>query len=526
MNLREVAKSNCLIAEKKDTRMLKYLLVVLLETVPIFVYAASNTISEYDEKIASIKKLGSASIELANKDIEIELTENPIVWLQSENKEFDAYLNQGVAFLHVFHYIDALRSFKMAHKINPQSLYPVVGMIFSYMSLSMGDSRPFIEKLILENENSVESASQREKLWYNLAVSILMTQIYYIPMMKYSNDKPPQDAYLDLLNFDPNDLETLTLGAYMARLNQAESYLKALEIEPHHTGANHYLVHFKEHTGRPAEALEYAQTFYENAPYSAHAVHMLGHILPTVGRWSEAKALFKKADEIHLAWSQRNEVSPEEDWHYLHNLHLLFVTHVSLGEFEEADKIIKNLCSLNADAYFCLQSYSLYNIMDNPDSVQKRHQQIITEHSNSKDYLQPLLDEIALLKGTPFNQITSVNMFSPFRNEVLWHLKLVDLIIKSQSVEDCRLKRELIHGIEQYIAFTVPQVGLDSFSLWLLNSLRILSVTARMKDKELYNATLTAIRKHANEFEFDLYNHVEGVNPAREDNTGLECFSQ
>ena len=403
--------------------MWKYLFVLIfLEAVPVFVHADSNTISEYDEKTALVKKLGSASIELANKDIGIELNKNPIVWLQSENKEFDAYLNQGIAFLHVFHYIDALRSFKIAHKINPQSLYPVVGMIFSYMKLSIEDSRLFIEKLI--SENSVESASQKEKLWYNLAVSILIARTN-IPMEKYKNAKPLQDAYSDLLNFDPNDIEALTLGAYMAGYHQAaENFLKALEIQPNHIGANHYLVHFKEGMGKPAEALKYAQIFYKNASYSAHAVHILGHILPAVGRWSDAKALFKKADEIHLDWSQRNEVNPEEDWHYFHNLHLLFVTHVSLGELEEVDKIIKNLCPLSADSSFCLlQSHSLYNIMDNLDSVQDQHQQIITKYPHSERYLQPLLDEIALLKGTPFNHLSSVNMFPRLRQEDFWHLQ-------------------------------------------------------------------------------------------------------
>lgn len=465
--------------------------------------------SEFDTKIAKVEKLGNASIELANKQIGIELTENSIVWVQSGNKEFDAYVNQGVAFLHVFHYIDALRSFKMAHRIAPHSLYPVVGMIFSYMELSLMESTPFIEKLLLTSKECVDSASQREKIWYDLAVDIFLKETGLFMEERYKGATPFAGAYLRLLMFDPDDVEILTLGFYMAD-NHGDvdtSFLMALEIQPHHIGANHYLLHFMEYMGRTSEALKYAQTLAKHASYNAHAVHMLGHILPIVGRWSEAKALFKKANNIHLAWSQRNEVSPEEDWHYYHNLHLLSIVHIGLGELEEGYKILdvfENICRSNLGSNLCIQLYMLYNVMDNLDSVQKRYSHIISEHPQSRQYIQRVMDEVTLLKGATFSSLSPESKKFP-------HLILVNKIVQSQNMNDPSSRQQLINEVETYIESLFVHKVFDTWTEGLLNSLRILSVTARIKDRQLYEATLSFIRKVANEFNFDLYNHVDSI---------------
>ena len=487
---------------------MKYLLVFvcLYGVVPISTHADVDTVYVHDTTIARIKRLGNASVELANKDIEIELIENPIVWVQSENQEFDAYLNQGIAFLHVFHYIDALRSFKMAHQIIPQSLYPVVGMIFSYIKLSPREGIPFVEKLLLTSEKFVESASQREKLWYNLAVSVFLTGTNMFSEEKYRNAKPLSNTYLELFNFDPNDTETLTLATYMAGGDylSEDKLLKAMEIQPHHIGANHYLVHFKERLGKPSNAVEYAQTLSKNASFNAHAVHMLAHILPIVGRWFDAKTLFEKADEIHLDWSQRNEVNPGEDWNYSHNLQLLSIAHLGLGEIEEGYQILEYLCHSNLSSSSCFQFCALNNVMKDLDSVQFLYNQIVANYPHWRPYLQQFMDEIALLEGASFNSLSS-------ESKRLVHLELVNKIIQSQKTEDRLSKQQLIDDIEAYIEHNFPQEGFDFWQIGLLNSLRILSATARVKNRELYNAALASIKKKANDFDFDLYNHVQNI---------------
>ncbi len=491
--------------------MWRYLVVfICFGVIPVFACIDEGAGSEFDAKIALVKKLGSASIELANKDIEIELTDNSIVWVQSENKIFDAYVNQGVAYLHVFHFIDALRSFKMAHQIDPQSLYPVAGMIFSYMRLSPMDSAPLVEKLLLTSKQCVDSAGQKEKMWYDLAVAVFLKKTGLFLEERYQDATSLMRAYLRLSRAHPNDVEVLTLGTYMAGGQGArDEFLKALEIQPDHTGANHYLLHFMEYTGRAAEALQYAQVLYKNASYNAHAVHMLGHILPIVGRWSEAKSLFEEANEIHLAWAEKNKVSPEEDWHYYHNLHLLSMVHIGLGELEEGYKVLKSICdATNFGSYFCIQLYVLHNIMEDLDVVQERYNQVVVEYPQSRQHLQRVMDEVALLKGAAFSEMSENSRNFP-------HLILVDRIMQSQDLLIPPPILRLIDDIEEYIESYFTYAAFDNWVFGLLNSLRILSVTARIKDKMLYEATLSAIRKTANEFDFDLYNHVESVKKNR-----------
>ena len=298
--------------------------------------------SKFDEQIKQIKKLKHVSIALSHKGIDIELNENPISWVQSDNEMFDAYLNQGIAYFHVFHYIDALRSFKEARKINPHSLYSIIGIIISYDEL-INDYRQ--RKLLIDSlplsKDLVGNFSRREKLWYDLAVSIFKYS-YFDDYQAYENIAK---AYEALLIFDENDIETLTLATYISNLdnNKEEKYLKALEMDHNHIGANHYLIHFREGVGEAVSAIEYAENLAKNASYNAHAVHMLAHILPSLGRWSEAKKLFQKADQIHLNWAKKNEVQPTEDWHYLHNLHLLAVTRIALGEME-GYQMLKSAC--------------------------------------------------------------------------------------------------------------------------------------------------------------------------------------
>ena len=486
--------------------MWKYLIVFTYFGIsPVFACIDKSAGFEFDARVALVKKLGSASVELANTDIGIELIENSITWVQSDNKEFDAYLNQGVAFLHRFHYIDALRSFKMAHQIAPHSLYPVAGMIFSYVRLSVADSTPLIEQLVLTSKRCVELAGQKEKMWYDLAVAIFLRKTGLFLEERYQDATPLTRAYLRLSRSNPNDVEALTLGNYMVGGQGArDEFLKALEIQPQHIGANHYLLHFMEHTGQSSEALEYAQNFYKNAPFSAHATHMLGHILPVLGSWSEAKSRFKEAHGIHLAWSQKNEVRPEEDWHYYHNFHLLSIVHISLGELEEGYKILEDVCHSNLGSNFCVQLYALYNIMDDLDSVQERHNQTVAEYPQSRQYLQGVIDEVALLKGVVFDELSVSSRSSR-------HLILVNKIIQSQNIEDPLSTLQLIDDIEAYIESYFTRMGFDIWTFGVLNSLRILSVTARIEDRELYEATLSVVRKTANEFDFDLYNHVEGV---------------
>ena len=143
--------------------------IVQLTKVIFFILLSATALAQGDaspQPIAQeaenfgVLQLGNASIQLANRPIDIEVVANKIEWIpaSSNDKKFSAYINQGLAFLHVFHYIDALRSFKMAQQIQPDSAYAAAGQIFSYLSLDAQASAPFVMALLEQVKPVVSSA--------------------------------------------------------------------------------------------------------------------------------------------------------------------------------------------------------------------------------------------------------------------------------------------------------------------------------------------------------------------------------
>ncbi len=330
--------------------------------------ADNNDIESFKK---SITHLGAASMELLNKPMAyIEPGFGDISFV--ENNALDRkYLNQGFAMLHVFHYADALRSFKIAEMskvptIERITVYAQVGQIISYLKLDSRQGWVFakdvVERLVTTLE-AKDNVSQKELLWAKYAISYYAS--YNAPYSDIDNiekylEPSLRTVFDDMLAAFPNDVEVLTLASFVGNFVDESYYKKALEINPNHTGAHHYLVHLYEVTQPPRfeDALVHAKKLSELAPEAAHAVHMYGHILPQFGRYDEAQATFEKSDAIHKYWANKNGVEIIEDWHYPHNLHLWGATLFLKGEVNEAIEIFKTACL--SDERACKGLFKLY----------------------------------------------------------------------------------------------------------------------------------------------------------------------
>ena len=85
---------------------------------------------------------------------------------------------------------------------------------------------------------------------------------------------------------------------------------------------------------------------------------MYGHSLPQRGQWVLALRQFKKADKIHLKWAKANQVEPQQDWHYSHNLDLMAATYMGMGDFKKALDTWER--AFNFDSRAVLHSLSLF----------------------------------------------------------------------------------------------------------------------------------------------------------------------
>ncbi len=85
---------------------------------------------------------------------------------------------------------------------------------------------------------------------------------------------------LSLLATAPTDTGTAAAAA-----RAAELLLQIRSRVPDHPGANHYLVHSSDVTGREHESLEITRKYDEVAPRNPHALHMPTHIYTRLGDW-------------------------------------------------------------------------------------------------------------------------------------------------------------------------------------------------------------------------------------------------
>ena len=81
----------------------------------------------------------------------------------------------------------------------------------------------------------------------------------------------------------------------------AELLLGILERDPHHPGAQHYLVHANDAPGREGKSPEVVRRYAADAPDNPHAVHMPTHIYVRQGEWSAVVAGNRRAADAALA---------------------------------------------------------------------------------------------------------------------------------------------------------------------------------------------------------------------------------
>ncbi len=320
----------------------------------------------------SINKIGKASIGLLNSDIELYNSGFGTVNFVTEQEnnltsKASQFVNQGMAHLYVFDYADAFRSFQMAAKESPNSMFPKIGKIFSYFEmdnrLGAYAARELAVELIQFIKNPPLKASQKERLWSQFAISYFVKKTHSLFMERIS-DQPQKDiseSLKELLEEFPESPDVLAFGHYMAGLYKKEApFLQALELDPNHTGAHHYLTHFYEGAfdrNTPTNfqrALVHAKRLSELAPLAPHALHMYAHILPHVGEWEKAAKYFEMADEIHIKWGKKNKVSPNEHWHNIHNKNLLTSIYSLIGKNQMAYDTVTNACLEEFDPEICL----------------------------------------------------------------------------------------------------------------------------------------------------------------------------
>ncbi|HEV2402171.1 MAG TPA: hypothetical protein VGS27_34895 [Candidatus Sulfotelmatobacter sp.] len=277
--------------------------------------------------------------------------------ISTKSPEAQRFFDQGLTLVFGFNHEEAVRSFRRASELDPQS-----AMAFWGIALALGpcinlDVDPPHEKAAYEAVQKAlllaPGATERERA-YIQALSRRYSSDPKVDLRKL--DAQYADAMRELHNRYPDDLDAATLYAESLMdlhpwkqwtldgrpTEGTEEILAVLESvlrrDPNHIGANHYYVHATESSPHPEWALPSAKRLETLAPGAGHLVHMPAHTYMRVGDYLAAgrsNAMAADADRTYLresaTWGSMYDMM-----YYCHNLQFLSASYSMAGDFAHA----------------------------------------------------------------------------------------------------------------------------------------------------------------------------------------------
>jgi tetratricopeptide (TPR) repeat protein len=260
----------------------------------------------------------------------------------TSSPEAQAFYDQGVAYLHSFVPIEAVRSFNQALRIDPSLAMAYVGLADAYLSLQ---APPAAHAALEKAEGLSANVTGRERaritIWarrleYLDSGANIQKYFAYRQAITQAQAAYPDDPWLWIERGFADEGNPYAHGQNGGP-DTIAFYEKAIALSPDTFVAHHYLEHTLENLGLTKQALVQGEIYARMAPAVAHAQHMYGHELRRLGRTEEAIQQFLKAGQIEDAYYREENIPPKYDWHRAHNLFLLAACYQSLGQMKAAE---------------------------------------------------------------------------------------------------------------------------------------------------------------------------------------------
>jgi len=118
-----------------------------------------------------------------------------------------------------------------------------------------------------------------------------------------------------------------------------------LHDAPNDSATNHYWIHAIEPGNHPERAIQSAALLASLAPTSGHMVHMPGHIYYRVGNYAEAEHWFSSSMAADERYMQEQQVGPDDDWNYAHNMMYSIANLMEQGRLADANALSDHLAA-------------------------------------------------------------------------------------------------------------------------------------------------------------------------------------
>ena len=263
--------------------------------------------------------------------------------VSTASPEAQSFYDQGLAYVHSFVWIEAIRSFHQALRADPDLAMAYLGLADAYLGLQ---DVPTARSAVDTAKTLEKRMSDSERFWLALRDTEVATaensgsqESYFAYRRAVSNAlrKNPNDPWLWIQRGLADEASPFTHGQ-AGNVDTLSFYKTALALAPENLPALHYYAHTCESLGLIKEALELTAKYARLAPAIPHAHHMHGHELLRGGRTEEAIQEFLKTRELEDNYYRTEKIPAQYDWHHTHNLQLLAMAYQSLGQVKSASK--------------------------------------------------------------------------------------------------------------------------------------------------------------------------------------------
>ncbi len=267
----------------------------------------------------------------------------PVTTTSSDAQRF---VNQGVAQLHTFYYLEAERSFRQAAKLDPNCVMAYWGMALANTN-NAKRAKGFLKEAF--EKAALNKITPREQLYLDAL------NAKHKEGGDAKSHRQGMLGHLETIVQDyPDDLDArcwLAMAAWensnsgdgIGSRQAVEELLRSVErAAPMHPGMHHYRIHLWDNS-KSAMAEKSAGLYAAAAPGIAHAWHMPGHTYTNLKRYADAAYQQEGSARVDHAAMFRDRTMPFEIHNYAHNNQWLATSLSHAGRPRHGIAVARNL---------------------------------------------------------------------------------------------------------------------------------------------------------------------------------------
>jgi tetratricopeptide (TPR) repeat protein len=264
--------------------------------------------------------------------------------IETKSAEAQKFFDQGLTLAYGFNRYEALRSFRKAAELDPDSAMSYWGMALVQGPYINMDGDPSFDLkgacAAVDAGLKLRQTTEREAAYLQAASTLCPEykgEAYSAAMKKlveaYPDDPDALTLYADSLLIPVRWHWYDSQGVPAPGVSDAEHILEGvLRRWPQHPGANHLYIHAVESSRTPERAVASAQRLMGVVPWAGHMVHMPGHIWLVLGDWEAAASVNDRAVAVDREFfAATEEMGGSYMPYYVHNLHFVMYARAMQG---------------------------------------------------------------------------------------------------------------------------------------------------------------------------------------------------